>query len=260
MDSNNPELPPTNPNTEPSGTSEGYFAHVDILEYDRTIVAHPWMDQLKAGVIYRLTDIFGTHDQHTILDFGAGTGQLTRLLLPFQNFSIHAADEDWRAKEFFSIHPELSRVPFAVGKFPHEPLPTNYDAIVMVGVNHHVPKHERVQMLAFLRKFTKHLLIADEGLQEYKTVLERQEYCRSWYGVVISEARRRGIQELAELEEQFLADDLKANLDSSHDFKESPTDVAADAAAAGWKVLTLDRIGDWDKYHGGMYVVSFVPR
>lgn len=240
--------------------TECYFEYVDIFDYDRTIVAHPWMDQLKGTVLFRLVDTFGTRERCVVLDFGAGTGQMTRLLLPFQNFVVRAADEDPQAKAYFASHPELSAVQFELGRFPADALESHYDAIVVVGVLHHIPKKDRIPLLTYMKRYSKCLVIADEGLLEYGSLEQRREHCRSWYGAVIEESKRRGLVDLAKLEAVSLADDLEADPGTSHDFKESPSLVIEDAIASGWNVSSLDRIGDWDRYKGGMYVLCLASR
>src|SRR4051794_1247695 len=84
--------------------SISYFSEVDIYAYDRTVVAHPLMDQLRGGVLAALVAIGGDRPTR-VVDVGAGSGQMTRMLLALPWVEVIAIDSDAQAAQFFADHP-----------------------------------------------------------------------------------------------------------------------------------------------------------
>jgi hypothetical protein len=65
-----------------SASSELYYDHIDIYDYDETIVTHVYMDQIKASMISELIRLdFTKKKTISILDGGTGSGQLARCIL-----------------------------------------------------------------------------------------------------------------------------------------------------------------------------------
>jgi len=237
-----------------------YYDDVNIYDYDETIVAHPYMDQVKAAMLSDLisVDKSGQRALH-VLDAGTGSGQLARSILGagFQNVAL--ADADSKAAAFCGEHPELAHLPFHLVDFSCDDLGTlnngRFDIVCLLGVYHHISPGQRVAFLRRLARLAPHVLIGDEGILEYDSEEQRKANARAWYGFVISESRRRGIEKLAALEERFLASDVSEHRGAHDDFKESPTAVLSYAASAGYRVVRQTRLGDWERYGGGMYSV-----
>jgi SAM-dependent methyltransferase len=189
----------------------------------------------------------------TVLDAGAGSGQVVRLLRGIPFLEIDACDIDAEAKQFFEDNPETADVPYYQWDIVEDKFNKQYDAIVIRGVYHHIPKAERASMLSNLCSQTTVLINADEGILEYSSPAERLAHCEEWYGYVIHEARRRKLTELAEMECENLRHEHLNTADDGGDYKESPTHLIEDATNAGLKVLTLDRLGKWNELKGGFY-------
>ena len=104
----------------------------------------------NASIVYRLTVHLGPPANSTVLDLGAGSGQVCRLLGGVPGLTLEACDVDPQSERFFRSHPELQKIPFHLLDVLEEPLPRKYDAIVTRGVYHHIPKRLRPKFLRTL--------------------------------------------------------------------------------------------------------------
>jgi SAM-dependent methyltransferase len=236
-----------------------YFEYIPIDADDQTIACHPFIDACNARILFHVLRTLGCNlDGLTGIDVGAGTGQVSRLLLGLPGIKVEALDPDPEAARYFGQHPELVDVPFHQIDLPSGALPKLYDLAVARGVYHHIPKKDRPLFLRSLCNHARVVIIADEGLQEYSTPVERQAHCDTWYGYVISEARRRGLTRLAEMESHFHEHERLETADDGLDFKESPTHLVGDSRAACLPDPLIDRLGPWNSLGGGFFVAVFV--
>jgi SAM-dependent methyltransferase len=242
----------TMPSTPPHRSH--YSETVDLFLYDQGISSHPYIDGCNASIIYRLLENLPRDGQRkSVLDAGAGSGQVIRLLQGIPFLQIEACDIDIEAKRFFQENPETADVPYHEWDIVKDKFYRFYDAIIIRGVYHHIPKNDRPRMLANLCSQARFLVNADEGILEYATSHERLAHCEEWYGYVIREAERRGLKELAEMERANLQHERLNSADDGGDYKESPTHMRDDAAEAGCSIVSLDRLGNWDRLKGGFY-------
>jgi hypothetical protein len=112
----------------------------------------------------------------------------------------------------------------------------------------------------FLKAMCDHakvVIIADEGILEYENETERIRNCQAWYGFVIAEAKRRGLTRLAEMESRFLEHERLSTADDAGDYKESPSQLVADAQQVGLRPTSIDRQGPWKELGGGFFTVTF---
>jgi SAM-dependent methyltransferase len=244
--------------TDTARITETYYDRVNIFVYDATIVAHPYMDQVKAAMISDLITIDRQGDRKLhILDAGTGSGQLARSILGAGFSNLALADIDRHSAKFCRDHPELSHLPFHIVDLTSADLKTlagnTFDAVCLLGVFHHVPPRQRAAFLQNMARIARFIVIGDEGIQEYSSESERKHHARAWYSFVITESRRRGIEELALLEEQFMMSDTADVRGPDDDFKESPSAVIEYATRAGLTIARQTRLGDWTQYKGGMY-------
>jgi SAM-dependent methyltransferase len=188
-----------------------------------------------------------------VLDAGAGSGQVVRLLKGIPFLEIEACDIDAEAQKFFKDNPETADVPYYEWNIVDDKFNKYYDAIIIRGVYHHIPRVERVRMLSNLCSQASILINADEGILEYETPQERIEHCEKWYGYVIRESKRRKLTELAEMETENLKHEKLDTADDGGDFKESPTVLIRDVEEAKLRVSSLDRLGRWNELKGGFY-------
>jgi len=239
-------------------TTTPYHSHSHLPD-DHAILCHPYMLMSNGSLVYRLLEQLGIPCRgRSVLDLGAGTGQATRLLKAIPGIRIEACDIDPLSQRFFRENPELEDVPFFRFDFLREELPKEYDAVICRGVYHHVPKRARP---TFLRKILDHsrvLIIVDEGIQEYKASNERQKNCEGWYSHIIGEAKRQGLDYLARTETEFMEHERLNTADDGGDFKESPSHlIKEDAAAVGLAPTSIDRYGPWH-LGGGFFTATFV--
>jgi predicted RNA methylase len=237
---------------------EHYYDDVDIYDYDKTITSHPLMDQLKAGVVAAVLAARGIQRTH-IIEVGAGSGQMTRVLLGFPYFSVLALDKDPHAAKFFADHPELNEVEFISSDvFDFQP-DRKMDVVVCVGFFHHMPKARRPSFIKKLLSIAPVVVIGDEFLAGYSNAVERTFNCARWYEWVISESSRRGLEILVRLETAFMEHDLLADGADEGDFKESLELLRDDVGRAGARIVSTVEFGDRDRLGGGMAVVTVVP-
>jgi len=235
-----------------------YYEEVNIDIYDKTIACHPLIDACNASIAYRLLEHFGIPCAgKSVLDAGAGSGQMCRFLKGIPGLIIEAIDVDPTTEDYFRRHPELKDVPFHCVDILVEDIPKHYDAIISRGVYHHVPKTDRPRFIKTLCEHADLVIIADEGLSEYSTREERRRNCDGWYSFIIREARRREIVQLAELETEFWKHEYLETAEDGGDFKESPTHFIEDAGRVGLVPVSLDRIGPW-KVGGGFFTATFI--
>lgn len=237
------------------------YAEIDPEDQDQAIACHSFIDACNGSIAYRLMEHLGTPCAgKVVLDAGAGTGQVTRFLQGFPGLKVEACDIDPLSARFFRNHPELKHVPFNLMDILHDELPRRYHAIACRGVYHHIAKAKRPAFLKALCDHADIVIIADEGIQEYASNHERLFNCDRWYRYVIGEARRRGLDRLAEIETRFLEHEKLNTADDGGDFKESPSHLIEDARAVGLEPSSLDRIGPWQEAGGGFYTATFVSR
>jgi SAM-dependent methyltransferase len=231
-----------------------YSEYVDLFKYDEGISSHPYIDACNASIFYRLLEAIGIDGKtKRVLDAGAGSGQVTRLLQGIPFLEIDACDIDLGAKKFFLDNPETANIPYHEWDIVNDKFDKHYDAIIIRGVYHHIPKSQRPVLLANLSKQSDTLINADEGILEYSNQSQRIEHCDKWYGYVIGEAKRRKLSGLVQMENEYLQHEKLNTADDGGDYKESPSDFIADANQAGLKVTTIDRLGNWEKHKGGFY-------
>jgi SAM-dependent methyltransferase len=248
-------------NIEESALSYHEYAGVDPDEQDQAIACHSFIDACNGSIAYRLVEHLGTPcEGKVVLDAGAGTGQVTRLLLGFPGLVVEACDIDPESETFFHTHPELARVRFFRLDILESEFPRRYDAMVCRGVYHHIAKSKRPSFLKALCDNAEVVVIADEGILEYGTNEERLRNCDSWYKYVIGEARRRGLIRLAEIETTFWQHERLNTADDGGDFKESPSHLIDDANEVGLVPASLDRFGPWKEAGGGFFTATFVSK
>lgn len=237
------------------------YANIEANEQDQLIARHILIDACNGSIAYRLLEHLGTPcDGKLVLDAGAGTGQVTRLLRGFPGLLVEACDLDPESEKFFHAHPELKDVPFALVDLLVDELPKRYDAIVCRGVYHHIPKSKRPAFLKALWDHADVVVLADEGILEYKDSDERLRNCDSWYRYVTGEAKRRGITQLANIETSFWAHERLNTADDGGDFKESPSHLVDDARLVNIAPTSIDRLGPWEVARGGFFTATFARR
>jgi len=238
-----------------------YYEYTIIDADDQTIASHPLIDACNGSIAYRLLEHLGMPcEGKTVLDVGAGTGQVSRLLKGFPGLIIEACDIDPEAKKYFLANPELNGVRLLRLDIVEEVISKNYDAAICRGVYHHIPKAKRPRFLKNLCDHARIVIIADEGIREYSNETERVRNCENWYGYVIGEAKRRGLDRLAEIESNFLAHERLATADDGGDFKESPSHLIDDAKQVGLSPVSMDRLGPWVEKGGGFFTATFVSK
>ena len=236
-----------------------YSEYTDLEADDRTIACHPIIDACNASIAYRLLEQLGFGSgPHVVLDLGSGTGQMSRFLRGLPSVVVESLDIDPEAERHYREHPELADIQFHRLDFLSDDLPRIYDAIIVRGVYHHIPKSRRPYVLKKLSDCAQTFIVADEGIREYRSESERVENCVSWYTYVIREAHRRGLPELARIESRYLEHESAASADDGGDFKESPSHLLADAKSVGLEPRHLDRFGPWEKAGGGFFTTTFV--
>jgi SAM-dependent methyltransferase len=241
-----------------SRTSYHEYAEIDPEEQDQAIACHSFIDACNGSIAYRLLEHLRTPCAgKVVLDAGAGTGQVTRFLQGFPGLKMEACDMDPWSAEFFHTHPELKDVPFILMDILQDKLSRRYDAIVCRGVYHHIAKSKRPMFLKALCERADIVIIADEGIREYRDNEERLRNCDSWYKYVIGEARRRGLRRLAEIETTFWQHERLNTADDGGDFKESPSHLINDAKEVGLIPASIDRFGPWNYAGGGFYTATF---
>ncbi|MBS0203959.1 MAG: class I SAM-dependent methyltransferase [Planctomycetes bacterium] len=228
------------------------------LEDDHALLCHPYMLACNASIVFHLTAHLRLPRRATVLDLGAGTGQVCRLLAGVPGLSLEACDFDSLSQQFFRAHPELRQIPFHLLNVLEQPLPKKYDAIVARGVYHHIPKTLRPSFLRVLWENSRVVIIADEGISEYRTLEERSTHLSAWYGYVIGEAEREGLTHLAASERRYWKHEALNTADDGGDLKESPTDLLVDAREAGLQPPSIERYGPWTDKHGGFYTATFL--
>jgi len=235
-------------------TKMHYSEYVDLFKYDEGISCHPYIDACNASIIYRLLEAIGLDgNPKKVLDAGAGSGQVVRLLQGIPFLQIDACDIDTEAKRFFKDNPETANVPYYDWDIVNDTFDKYYDAIIIRGVYHHISKSDRAKMLENLCRQAKIVINADEGILEYDTPEQRLQHCDVWYGYVIGEAKRRKLSGLAEMEIEYLGHEKLNTADDGGDYKESPAELIKDAEQVSLKVPILDRLGNWEKHKGGFY-------
>lgn len=231
-----------------------YSDYVDLFLYDQSISCHPYIDACNSSIIYRLLQNIGMDgNPKRVLDAGAGSGQVVRLLKGIPFLEIDACDIDTEAKRFFKDNPETADISYYEWNVINDKFDKYYDAIIIRGVYHHIPKAERGKMLVNLCSQANIVINADEGIMEYKTPEERIEHCKRWYSYVISEAERRKLNDLVKMETENWGHEEFNTADDGGDFKESPTDLIRDAEESGLTISSIDRLGRWDELKGGFY-------
>ncbi len=236
-----------------------YHEYTNLGAYDQTIASHIYMDACNGSIAYRLLEAIGFPCRgKRVLDLGAGTGQVSRFLGGLPGLLVEACDVDDEAAKYFRSDAELRDVPFHQLDFLANELPHPYDGIVARGIYHHLPKSERPRFLKKMTESAPVFILADEGIREYNSEEERLRNCANWYGLVIMEARRRGFNQLAEIESSFLKHEQLQSADDGGDYKESPTQLIADAEKVGLKPPIIDRYGPWEECGGGFYTATFV--
>lgn len=234
-----------------------YSEYVNLFKYDKGISCHPFIDACNSSIIYRLIENIGFDKRpKKILDAGAGTGQVSRLLQGIPNLEIDACDIDPEAKRFFKDNPETSNINFYDWDIINDKFDKYYDVIIIRGVYHHIPKSQRKKLIENLCRQAKLVINADEGILDYKDEKERLKYCKVWYGYVINEAKRRLLQGLFEMETEYFEHEKLNTADDGGDLKESPTVFKQEVENSKAKVISEDYIGDWNKLKGGFYTIA----
>lgn len=231
-----------------------YSEYVDLFNYDEGISCHPYIDACNSSIIYRLLEAIGFDGQtKKVLDAGAGSGQISRLLQGIPNLEIEACDIDPEAKKFFQDNPETATIPYHTWDIVNGQFDKYYDAIIIRGVYHHIPKSQRVQLLKNLCRQGKVVINADEGILEYESEEQRLDHCKYWYGYVISEAKRRKLTGLVEMETEYYEHEKLNTADDGGDLKESPQILLDEIKEGGLILKSIDRLGNWNKLKGGFY-------
>ena len=230
-----------------------YFDEYDLNKYDEAIRNHPYIDGCNGLLVDHVRSLSGGQ---RVLDVGAGTGRVVKLLQRLPSLTICALDVDRRCRDYFMHDPELKEIRFYLQDLVQDALPAEFDVAVLRGVFHHIPQSDRLGAARPLLAAPKHVVIADEALAPYESESERRKHCERWYGHVIAESRRRGLDVLADLESDFCAHELAVHGDTVFDHKESVECIAGYFERAGGQVRRCDRIGSYQAVGGGFYVLT----
>src|SRR4051794_3935866 len=94
---------------QPSAPTHHYYDEIDTYDYDSTIVAHPFMDQIKASIVATVAvQQYRLGRPLAFLDAGTGTGQLARCIRGLGRVQVELADIDPAARSFARNSPSFS--------------------------------------------------------------------------------------------------------------------------------------------------------
>jgi SAM-dependent methyltransferase len=242
--------------------------YIDVLKYDKYERQHPYYEEMMSKMIA----IINSREKRgrrlrRILEFGAGTGIFTTLLLQLPSVHVTALEIDWAC--FHILKQNVQHMAAQIKErgstydlLHNDSRDTNpegaFDFIVSSFADHHIhPLDKRPYFRNVRRNLGENAIyiVGDEFLPEYDIANEpdRRKALNVYHDHIIEIASQAGHRELVELEEEARI----SGLTSKGDYKLSPTHYESLVKDAALRVISSHKIGPLDPSLdnvGGIYV------
>ncbi len=197
-----------------------------------------------------------TQQKITLLEFGAGTGLLTKHLANLPNVNLTVNEPDARCRAV--LHENLNLNPCITEPFQDIASETSFDCILSSFAHDHIQNREDLTA-SLQRNLTPdgYYACGVELLREYKNPDDHMDALRDWHGYVIEQARATGNETLAFLETEA----LESGLQKVADFKVSKSVFEQSMIDAGFLLKESEITSPIAEAHrGGVYFYVWQKR
>lgn len=237
-------------------------SYISIPDYDEHEEEHAYFVEMLERMVDYIRQLMRGREHLDVLEFGAGTGHLTRRLARIDSISILALELDWHCYNYLkhrlaglltdeqrkrvSILNEDSR--------RHNPSGT-YDIVCSSFADHHIKRGDKAEYFRNVRKNLARgglFVVGDEFLPEHdgSDPDERHRALQTYHGHIIELAEQAGQEMLVRLE----SDALESGLNEKGDYKVSCSQYEQMLLQAGFS-FQRERVGPAaDLGVGGVYI------
>jgi phospholipid N-methyltransferase len=227
--------------------------HGRPADYGLAIVKHPFFKEAKEKIFEIAQNYLDKNSR--ILEYGAGTGNLTETLinLPFGDFLV--TEDDRECFEFLKKRlGDNQRLRFELRDITQKFDDGPFDAIFSCVVDHHIPPDKKIVHFRNLFSQLKSgcvFIVCEELIDGYTDQNSYVNALKNYYGVIIKECIENGHFDIAKIE--ALA--LKNGIDGFDEYKISKKQYLENIQNAGFRLVLVEKMGPEDGHDHGVYVI-----
>jgi len=205
--------------------------------------------QLMRSKLVSFIENVSSQQTIALLEFGAGTGLLTKHLATLPNVNLTVNEPDARCRTV--LHENLDLNPCITQPVQDITSETPFDCILSSFAHDHIQNRDALAS-SLHRNLTigGYYVCGVELLREYKNSDDHMDALRDWHGYVIEQARSTGNETLAFLETEA----LESGLQKVADFKVSKSVFEQSMVDAGFLLNASEITSPVTEAHrGGVY-------
>jgi hypothetical protein len=216
-----------------------YSCYSDIHKYHQSQEEHVGYKEMRQFMLSFLSSRISYElKKNEVLEFGAGSGLLTKKLIKLSDINLNALEPDERFREYFINVIPQNKINLLIDDPVEKYSRSNYyDFIISSFAHDHIKDGGLLaQVLYDNLKSGGFYICGLELLRSYKDKHDYEKALEQWHGFVIDKALQAGNSHLVKSEEEALESGRKGIAD----FKVSPNIFENDMKTAGFK-LYLDK-------------------
>ena len=202
--------------------------YANLEDYHINEEQHAYYVDMRAELLRRL-DQYHKEAGHeiSVLELGAGTGLLTKLLAERSGIKLTVLEPDERSRLILARVLKGSSVKIISDKAEDLAMQNSFDVIISSFSHDHVKSgSELAQTIARALKPVGVYLCGMEVLRSYRTEKERILALKLWHGFVIKKAEKDGFPVLVGLEHEALLSGIHRIADFKRDEKRFETEMS----------------------------------
>ncbi len=232
----------------------GQSIYENPAEYDIAIHHHPFFKEMKVRIFEFAKQNMVRNPR--IMEYGAGTGNLTEMLVNLNYGYLLVTDNDQPCLNYIKNKiGDSQRRRFKLLDITKKPSNGgDFDAIVSCATDHHIPYNQKTKYLSMILSQLRpggYFIVGEELLNEYYDEASRIKALMDYHGIIIQKSIEEGHFETAKCETMA----LRNGIDKFDEYKISKRQYLENIKKSGFKLVLAEKIGPKDEKDHGVYVI-----